>query len=169
MNSAQQQSSPRSTLLCRTTGWAASVVFLLLWGADPRATTAGQPSFAIDWCTVDAGGGTATNSSFSISTTIGQPDAGTFTGSSHTIHGGFWGVVAVVQIPDAPTLEIGVAGNSIILMWPLEETGFEVEEISSLGQPAGWTGIPPPYETNATHNFYIVPLTTGNKYYRLNK
>jgi len=152
-----------------TTFCAVTSILTLLWVGALRPMAAGASSLVVDWCTVDAGGGTATGASFSVSSTVGQPDAGTFTNSSHAIRGGFWGIVAVVQTPDAPTLEIGVSGNTILLMWPIDESGFSVEETSTLPQQASWSQIPPPYQTNATHNFYIVPLTTGNKYYRLNK
>lgn len=48
-----------------------------------------QP-FAIDWYTVDGGGGTSTGGSFTLSGTIGQPDAGVMSGGSFTLSGGFW-------------------------------------------------------------------------------
>ncbi len=48
-----------------------------------------QPS--ISWYTVDGGGGTSTGGTFSVSGTIGQPDAGTLSGGTFEIRGGFWG------------------------------------------------------------------------------
>lgn len=51
---------------------------------------AAQP-FAIDWYTIDGGGGTSSGGSFTLSGTIGQPDAGpTMSGGSFTLTGGFW-------------------------------------------------------------------------------
>ncbi len=49
---------------------------------------AAQPT--IDWYTVDGGGGTSTGGQFTLSGTIGQPDAGTMSGGSFTLLGGFW-------------------------------------------------------------------------------
>ena len=46
--------------------------------------------FAIDWFTVDGGGGTSTGGVFSVSGTIGQPDAGKMSGGNFSVDGGFW-------------------------------------------------------------------------------
>jgi hypothetical protein len=47
--------------------------------------------FAITWYTIDGGGGTSTGGDFSLSGTIGQPDAGgPMTGGDFSIEGGFW-------------------------------------------------------------------------------
>lgn len=56
--------------------------------------TAGAASaqpFAIESFTIDNGGGTLTSSSFVLSGTIGQPDAGeTLRGATYELRGGFW-------------------------------------------------------------------------------
>ncbi|QQS08468.1 MAG: hypothetical protein IPK69_10790 [Phycisphaerales bacterium] len=50
---------------------------------------AAQPT--IDWYTIDGGGGTSSGGLFTLSGTIGQPDAGApMSGGSFTIVGGFW-------------------------------------------------------------------------------
>ena len=47
-------------------------------------------NFAIDWFTIDGGGGTSTGGVYSISGTIGQPDAGpVLTGGNYSLVGGF--------------------------------------------------------------------------------
>jgi hypothetical protein len=54
----------------------------------PTAVLA-QPT--ISWYTIDGGGGTSTGGSFSLSGTIGQPDAGgPMTGGTFSLVGGFW-------------------------------------------------------------------------------
>ncbi|MCA3004772.1 MAG: hypothetical protein LW650_08755 [Planctomycetaceae bacterium] len=62
-----------------------------------------QP-FAISWYTIDGGGGTSTGGGFTLSGTIGQPDAGVMTGGGFTLQGGFWpgaiGVPAGCSIAD---------------------------------------------------------------------
>ena len=46
---------------------------------------------AIDWFSIDGGGGTSTGGDFILSGSIGQPDAGTSLRSeSYTLEGGFW-------------------------------------------------------------------------------
>ena len=55
-------------------------------------------SFDLTWSTVDGGGGTSTGGAFSLSGTIGQPDAAsnpTLTGGTFELTGGFWPVTQV--------------------------------------------------------------------------
>jgi hypothetical protein len=45
----------------------------------------------VSWYTIDGGGGTSTGGPWSLSATIGQPDAGgPMTGGSFSLSGGFW-------------------------------------------------------------------------------
>ncbi len=50
-----------------------------------------QAQFAVAWWTVDGGGGASSGGLFTLSGTIGQPDAGVLAGGSFSIQGGFWG------------------------------------------------------------------------------
>ncbi|HUC85210.1 MAG TPA: hypothetical protein VL970_08465, partial [Candidatus Acidoferrales bacterium] len=53
-------------------------------------------SYSIDWFKIAGGGGTSSNGQFSVSGTIGQPDAGgPLTGGSFSLAGGFWALYAV--------------------------------------------------------------------------
>ena len=54
------------------------------------APVLGPPQFDLSWHTIDGGGGTSTGGNFSLSGTIGQPDAGTMSGGNFTLVGGFW-------------------------------------------------------------------------------
>ena len=47
--------------------------------------------YTIDWWTVDGGGGASSAGSYSLSGTLGQPDAGFSSGGGYTLSGGFWG------------------------------------------------------------------------------
>jgi hypothetical protein len=54
--------------------------------------------FTINWHTIDGGGGTSTGGVFSVSGTIGQPDAGgPLTGGNYSLTGGFWAFPFAVQ------------------------------------------------------------------------
>jgi hypothetical protein len=58
------------------------------------APTAG--TYSLDWYTIDGGGATfSTGGSYSLGGTIGQPDAGSMSGGSYSLVGGFWGGAAV--------------------------------------------------------------------------
>ena len=51
--------------------------------------------FELDWYTIDGGGGTSSGGAFTLSGTIGQPDAGVvMSGGNFTLTGGFWAGVA---------------------------------------------------------------------------
>ena len=56
-----------------------------------------QAQYSIDWSTIDGGGGTSTGGVYTVSGTIGQPDAGTASGGVFTVRGGFWPQVVAVQ------------------------------------------------------------------------
>ena len=53
-------------------------------------TSAAHAQFSIPWSTVDGGGGRSTGGAFSITGTIGQPDAGSSSGGTFIVNGGFW-------------------------------------------------------------------------------
>ena len=55
------------------------------------STTAAHAQFQIDWFTIDGGGGSPSGGAFSLTGTIGQPDAGTALGGAFECAGGFWG------------------------------------------------------------------------------
>ena len=71
----------------------AFIATVLLAGAA-LAVAATDAGYSLDWFTVDGGGGTSTGGSYSVSGTIGQPDAGNLSGGSYTVQGGFWGGLA---------------------------------------------------------------------------
>ena len=126
-------------------------------------------TFAIDWFTLDGGGGTSTNGQFSVSGTIGQADAGKSSGGGYVIDGGFWSVSLVVQTEGAPQLKITRSGGNIILSWPLTVTGFHLEDSGNLATPAGW-------QTNAQsvvvingENTVTVPASAGLRFFRLHQ
>ena len=76
---------------------ATALLLLVLSGAEGlvvgTATAQAQSGggYDLDWWTVDGGGATSSaGGSYSLSGTIGQPDAGTSTGGTYTLSGGFW-------------------------------------------------------------------------------
>ena len=63
-------------------------VLLILLALTPGLVQA--QSYAIPWWTVDGGGGTSSGGGYTLSGTIGQPDAGVMGGGGYTLTGGFW-------------------------------------------------------------------------------
>jgi hypothetical protein len=122
-------------------------------------------TYSIDWSTIDGGGGTSTGGVYSVSGTIGQPDAGAaMTNGQYSVTGGFWALPTAVQTTNAPVLTIAPAtpGNATI-SWTPATPGFVLQETWSLA-PANWTNSP----SGAT-NPTVVPATLPAKFYRLHK
>ena len=121
-------------------------------------------SYSIDWFTIDGGGGTSTGGVYSVTGTIGQPDAGAMTGGNYTLDGGFWALPTVVQVTNAPTLTIVPAGTGqAMISWTPATPGFVLQE-TWVFSPANWTNSP----SGAT-NPITVPTTLPIKFYRLFK
>ena len=55
------------------------------------ASRAAPDSFELPWWTVDGGGGASLGGDYALSYTLGQPDAGTLSGGSYSLVGGFGG------------------------------------------------------------------------------
>jgi hypothetical protein len=73
--------------------------------------------YTLDWRTVDGGGATeCTGGAYTLSGTIGQPDAGRSSGSGYTLGGGFWmGGAVVVGADEADALAAAVGSLSLRL------------------------------------------------------
>ena len=89
-------------------------------------------TYNIDWHTIDGGGGTSTGGVYSVTGTIGQPDAGAMSGGNFSLSGGFWGIIAAVQTPGAPLLTITLSNSFAIVAWPDNAAGFRLENNSNL-------------------------------------
>lgn len=127
-------------------------------------------SYAIDWFTIDGGGGTSTGGVYSVSGTIGQPDAGRMTGASYALDGGFWGFVGAIQTAGAPMLGVERIGASVRVFWPATAAGFVLDEAAVLGgPPSSWNPVANAYNTNAAQISITISAPIGAKYYRLRK
>jgi len=127
--------------------------------------------YAIDWSTIDGGGGASTGGVYAVTGTIGQPDASTtnLTGGPYSLAGGFWAIYAV-QTPGAPFLNVTRSNNAVIVSWPLPAEGWVLEWTNALPQiSVPWPQIPPPYQTNGANLQFTEPVPVGNKFYRLHK
>jgi len=126
--------------------------------------------YSIDWSTIDGGGGTSTGGVYSVSGTIGQPDAGpTMSGGNYSVNGGFWGLIAAVQTSGGPLLAVTASGSNVIVSWPSPGTGFVLQENPDLANPNGWANSGLSITDNGTTKSVTVPASAGNKYFRLKK
>ncbi len=121
--------------------------------------------YSIDWSTIDVGGGASTSGVYTVTGTIGQPDAGApMTNGQYSVTGGFWALPLAVQTPEAPTLTIapGAPGFALI-SWTPNTPGFVLQETPSLA-PTNWVSSP-----SGPANPVVVPATLPTKFYRLHK
>lgn len=139
----------------------------LLAGFALTGTMNLRAQYAIDWYTIDGGGGTSTGGVYSVSGTIGQPDAGTvMTGGNYSLTGGFWSAVAV-QTPGAPLLSIAATPtNTVVISWPSPAAGFVLQQNTNLGSTNWTTVATPPTDDGSTRSVIVSP-PVGNRFYRL--
>jgi hypothetical protein len=132
---------------------------------------AARAQYEIDWHTLDGGGGTSVGGVYSLSGTAGQSDAGTLSGGTFVLTGGFWGGAASAPTPGAPALAVGlVSAHAVVVSWPAPASGWQLEWTSTLdGEPSPWVTLPPPYGSNATQVFVTEPLSVSKKFYRLRR
>ena len=118
--------------------------------------------YSIDWYTIAGGGGTSTGGVYSVTGTIGQPDAGgPMSGGQYSVTGGFWALY-VVQTPGAPLLSITYEGNQAIVSWPPAVTGWTLQTNHDLA-----TGTWGNYAGTVSNNRVTNAPPTGNLFFRL--
>ena len=146
--------------------FAISILLLALTAATVHAE-----NYSLDWFTIDGGGGTSTGGVYSVSGTIGQPDAGpTMSGGNYTIDGGFWSLLSVVQTPGSPLLSIArTTTNMVAVFWPSPSTGFTLQQNINGIATVNWSNIVTTPTDDGTTKTVIVNPPTGNRYYRLFK
>jgi hypothetical protein len=131
------------------------------------AGSAHAQSYSISWYKIAGGGGTSTNSGYSLSGTIGQVDAGTMSGGGYTLNGGFWGIYAAVQTPGSPLLTVLRSGADVLISWPATNTGFVLQETPAMGASPAWSNVGITTNTANGTNTVTVPITSGNLFFRL--
>ena len=146
----------------KTIKWSAIVC------AAVFAWNAAAQSYSIDWSTIDGGGGTSTNGQYSVSGTIGQPDAGlAMSGGNYTLQGGFWSLISVVQTPGAPLLTLTRSGASVIISWPSPSTGYVLRQNNNLANAGGWSDYGGIIGDNGTIKSTTNAPPTGTLFFRL--
>jgi hypothetical protein len=124
---------------------------------------------SIHWFKVAGGGGASTGAEFAVRGTIGQLDAGKLGNGSSTIQSGFWGLLAAVQTPGAPTLNIKfTTTNTVQVYWPSPSSDFVLQQNANLNT-TNWIAPAETINDNGTIKFIIVNSPVDNRFYRLSK
>jgi hypothetical protein len=116
-------------------------IVLLIAAAGVPAQGTG---FSSDWFTIDGGGFTSVGDEFSVSGTVGQPDAGWISGGSFGLAGGFRGFVLASP---APFLSVTRTNGAIVISWSAraKAEGFVLEQTDVLvsSSPGNcWSAVP---------------------------
>jgi len=124
--------------------------------------------YSMDWSTIAGGGGASTGGVYSVTGTIGQPDAGTMSGGNYTLQGGFWGIIAAVQTPGAPFLTVfRTTTNTVAVSWPSPSTGWTLQQNTNSVSSANWSNVTSGIQDDGTTKTLIVNPPAGNRFYRL--
>ena len=124
-----------------------------------------QP-YSLDWHKISGGGGASSNGQYSVSGTIGQPDAGgAMSGGNYSLTGGFWSLIAVLQTSGAPMLCISHSGSTVTVYWQ-DVSGWNLQQNGNLSSPSGWSVSPGVTTSNGT-NYLNIASPAGNLFFRL--
>lgn len=145
------------------TSLAVATLLLLL-----TVTVAHAQSYSIDWYKIAGGGGMSTGAVYSVSGTIGQPDASlqSMSGGSYQLTGGFWSIIAAVQTLGLPDLTIIRNGaNSVQVVWPA--TGTYTLQTNNNLATANWTTYSGNINSTGGTNSITISPPSGNLFFRL--
>ncbi len=122
-------------------------------------------SYSIDWYKIAGGGGTSAGGTYSVSGTIGQPEAGApMSGGNYSLTGGFWALISVVQTVGAPTLYISHNGTSVTVYWQ-NVSGWNLQQNGNLAS-GSWSSSSGVTTSNGT-NYLNLGSPAGNQFFRL--
>ncbi len=145
--------------------------FLVALAVQTGFSLAYAQTYSIDWYKISGGGGSSTGGVYTVSGTIGQPDAGVMSGGVYTLQGGFWSIIQAVQTDGAPHLSIFYPSpGTVTVSWALAPAYYLEQSTTLSGAPPPWAQVAAStYQTNAGVVSITVPVTPGSKFYRLHK
>ena len=134
-----------------------------------QLSVARAQSYSIDWYKVAGGGGTSTGGTYTVSGTIGQPDASAaMNGGQYSVTGGFWSLINVVQTPGLPNLVIiRNAPNTVKVLWPDPATNTYTLQQNTNLTTTNWVTTGSSITNASGTNSITVTLPTGNLFFRL--
>lgn len=149
------------------------LIFASLWTFLSPANTPAQ-SFELTWSTLDAGGGTSTaigspGVTFSLSGTIGQPDAGHYAiKEPYSLIGGFWVFASPLELSKPTLRSLTTTSNSVIISWPSPSPGWTLQQNTSLAADS-WADVTTAPMDDGVNKSIVIPLASPIRFYRLRK
>ena len=138
---------------------ALSAVVTTLLGTLPLSAA----KHAIDWYTIDSGGGISADALFQLSGTIGQSDTSVVSGGQFSVSGGYW-PGAVVPAPCDCELEFRRIGLDLIITWPECCVNCRLFSTDKLGEEAVWVEISLP---PGAHSYATPVVDLPQQFYQL--
>lgn len=128
-------------------------------------------NFAAEGFAIAGGGGTSTGGTFSVSGSLGQPEAAglVLAGGAFAVRTGFWSLFAI-QTPGAPLLTISNRPQlaTVTVSWPSPATGFVLQQTDNLANP-NWVTITTTVNDSGTTRSINVSPAGGHRFFRLFK
>jgi hypothetical protein len=127
---------------------------------------------AINWFTLDAGGGAQSSTTYLVNFTAGQTDVGpsVVASANYRIIPGFWALEDLGPATGLPELDIVLNGANVILSWPSPSTAFVLEQTDSLNVlPASWSNTPGAVSDNGFIKSITIPHNIAKRFYRLRR
>lgn len=133
----------------------------------------GFSQMTLVWHKIAGGGGTSANGQYTVSGTIGQPDAsgaltnGPVTGTNdYSVTGGFWSLVQVVQTVGLPNLTITHSGNMVTVSWPATGS-YTLQQSANVAMPDSWATSAYAITTGNGISSITLASPKGNLFFRL--
>jgi hypothetical protein len=73
----------------------------------------------------------------------------------------------VAVVPSPPALTVIPSGSNVLLLWPSNATGFQLEATTDLTPPITWTQVSPAPILIGDMNEVVNPVTSPRRFYRL--
>jgi hypothetical protein len=69
------------------------------------------------------------------------------------------------------SLSITQTNGNALLSWPFAPAGFELQSTTNLNPPIAWSTVAAAasVDTNASRNVVLIPSTSGNQFFRLQR
>lgn len=122
--------------------WLRWVVWAGLSLAGGGGAQTAEARWALEWVTIDGGGGALAGGAYQLQLTVGQPDAGMARGGTLDLAMGFWPGPAGAVIAPPPVLSAAPAGEGLVLAWPVDAGPVVLERTPLLGDPSLWQAVP---------------------------
>lgn len=132
----------------------------------PWASLVAQ-NYAINWYTVGGGGGTSSGGMYSLTGTVGQPDAGVLTGAEFELVGGFWSVLSSVPSPALPILTVYVTNDAVVVAWPSSSSSSIVLQESTDIYAPNWVPASQTIVSDGITKSVTINPPTGRLFFRL--